>query len=61
MMSKRIINILIERDGIDEDRAREIVEDVREMMAECNYDPITCENILSVELGLELDYLFDLI
>ena len=60
-MSKRIIKILMERDGIDEDEARELVDEVREMMADCEYNPTECENIMYEELGLEPDYIFDLI
>ena len=60
-MSKRIINLLVERDGIDEDEARELVDEVREMMADCDYNPTECELIVAEELGLELDYIFDLI
>ena len=60
-MSKRIVKILMERDGIDEDEAKERVEEVREMMADCEYDPTECEFVVAEELGLELDYIFDLI
>lgn len=60
-MSKRIIKILMERDGIGEDEARELVDEVREMMADCDYDPTECALIVAEELGLELDYIFDLI
>lgn len=60
-MSKRIVKILMERDGIDEDEARELVDEVREMLADCDYDPTECERIVAEELGLELDYIFDLI
>ena len=60
-MSKRIIKILMERDGLDEDEARELVDEVREMMTDCEYDPTECENIMYEELGLEPDYIFDLI
>ena len=60
-MSKRIIKILMERDGIDEEEACELVEEARERMADCEYDPTECENIMYEELGLEPDYIFDLI
>lgn len=60
-MSRRIINILMERDGLDYEEAKEQVRDVKEMMAECDYDPLECEDILEGELGLEMDYLFDLL
>lgn len=60
-MSKQIIKILMERDEISEEEAKERVEEVREMIADCNYDPTECELIVAEELGLELDYIFDLI
>ena len=60
-MSKQIIKILMERDEISEEEAKERVEEVREMMADCDYDPTECELIVAEELGLELDYIFDLI
>ena len=60
-MSKRIVKILMERDGISQEAAEELVSDVKCMIAECNYNPHECELIMSQELGLELDYIFDLI
>ena len=59
-MSKRIVEILMERDSLSREEARERVEDVREMFCDCGYDPTECENIMQEELGLEMDYLFDL-
>ena len=60
-MSKEIIRVLMERDGLTEEEAEERVDEVREMMADCEYDPTECENIMYEELGLEPDYIFDLI
>lgn len=60
-MSNRIVKILMERDGMSEEDAKDLVVDVKCMMAECNYNPHECELIMSQELGLELDYIFDLI
>ena len=60
-MSKRIIKILMERDGMDEEEAEDLVGDVKAMMADCDYDPHECELILMQELRLELDYVFDLL
>jgi hypothetical protein len=51
----------MERDGMSEEDAKDLVVDVKCMMAECNYNPHECELIMSQELGLELDYIFDLI
>lgn len=57
----KIVKILMGRDGLTEMEAREQVQEVREMMAECEYDPIKCEDIIQDELGLEIDYIFYLI
>lgn len=60
-MSKEIIRILMERDGLTEDEAEERVNEVKRMFEESKYDLLECENILADELGLELDYIFDLL
>jgi hypothetical protein len=51
----------MERDGMSEEEARDLVVDVKVMMAECNYNPTECELIMAQELRLEPDYLFDLL
>jgi hypothetical protein len=51
----------MERDGLTREEAEERIADVREQMCDCDYDPIECEDILAGELGLELDYLFDIL
>ncbi len=60
-MSKRIIKILMDRDGLTEEEAEERVDEVREMFEDCEYDSTECELIMAEELGLELDYVFDII
>lgn len=60
-MSKEIVKILMERDGMSEEDAKDLVVDVKCMMAECNYSPNECELIMAQELGLEPDYLVDLL
>ena len=52
-----IVKILMERDGNTREEALSIIEDVKEMMEECDYDPEKCENIFMSELGLEPDYI----
>ena len=52
-----IVNILMKRDGISKEEALDLLEDVKEMMEECDYDPEECENIFETELGLEPDYI----
>ena len=60
-MSKRIVKILMDRDGMSQEEAEDLVGDVKAMMADCDYDPTECELIMMQELRLELDYIFDLI
>ena len=60
-MSKEIVRVLMERDGLTEDEAEERVNEVKQMFEESKYDLLECENILADELGLELDYIFDLL
>lgn len=57
----RVVNILMSRDGLTEKQATELVEDTAAMMAACNYDPDECEDIMLDELGLEMDYIYDVI
>lgn len=57
----RIINILMERDGLTEKEAKDQLAEVRKMIEECNYEPVETEEIVSSELGLEMDYIFDII
>lgn len=56
-----IINILVQRDGITKAEAFDLVKEVKNMMEECNYDPEECENIFASELGLEPDYIINLL
>ena len=58
-----IIKVLMERDGCTYEEAKEIFEDTRAEIA----DALAGTNVLSIEeilydnLGLELDYIWDLI
>lgn len=60
-MSKRVVKILMERDGLTEDEACERIKEVKTLFDEANHNSMTCENILANELGLELDYLLDIL
>ena len=53
-----VVRILMERDGMTRAEAQERVDEVREMIAEA--DPWEAEEILADELGLEMDYIFDI-
>ena len=56
-----VVKILMERDGLTKEEANAQVMLVREEFEECGYDPYECEEIMMDELGLEMDYLFDII
>lgn len=55
----KVERILVERDEITQNEAQRKIAEVREMIAEA--DPWDIEDILADELGLELDYIFDII
>lgn len=59
----RVVKILMERDGMTEEEAREEVAYCRELMNEAiaNGDLFEVEEILLDTLGLEPDYIFDII
>ena len=55
------VGVLMRRDGNTQEEAEKRIEEVRQMFADCDYDPDECEAIMTGYLGLELDYLFDII
>lgn len=57
--TNEVIRILMERDGMSRAEAQEVLEDVREMLADA--DPWEAEDIIADELGLEMDYIFDIL
>ena len=54
-----VVRILMKRDDLTREEAEERVNEVREMLSEA--DPWDAEEILADELGLEMDYIFDII
>ena len=60
-MSKRIENILIRRDWDTRAEAKARIKEVKQLMEECNYDPVETEDIVADYLGLEPDYIIDLV
>jgi hypothetical protein len=59
----KIIKILMERDGVDYDTAREIYENCQSELMDAidGTSGLTPEEVLMCELGLEMDYIFDLL
>ncbi len=59
MKDNRVIRILMERDGLTRAEAQERLDEVREMLY--GADAWEAEDILADELGLEMDYIFDIL
>lgn len=57
-MKNTVIEILMERDGLTREEAAALIVEVREQMINRPYD---ADEILMDELGLEMDYLFDIL
>ena len=57
--NNEVIRVLMERDGLTREEANERLEEVREMVYDA--DPYEAEDILADELGLEMDYIFDIL
>ena len=52
----KVVKILMERDGMTQKEAKELVEETRDAISSC--DPWEAEEIIADYLGLELDYIF---
>jgi hypothetical protein len=61
MARKTLVDILCNRDGCNIDEAEERIDETLRLMEEANYDPEECEEIMAEELGLEPDYIIDLL
>lgn len=57
----RVVEILCHRDNISVQEATERVEYVRELLSHYNYDYDEAETLLLEELGLEMDYIMDIL
>jgi hypothetical protein len=56
---KKIIKILMQRDGISEEEARALIKETRDEIMMLD-NPLEADNILMEYLGLEPDYIFDI-
>lgn len=57
----RIVEILMKRDRVTQQEAMDQVQEVRNMMEDCAFDPEECEQIMMDELGLEPDYIMNIL
>jgi hypothetical protein len=55
----KVVKILMERDGMEKQDAIEMVQETRDAILSC--DPFDADDVLRCELGLEPDYLFDVL
>lgn len=55
----RVVEILMNRDGISREEATRLVEDTREEILESN--PFEADDIIAYNLGLEPDYIIDIL
>ena len=53
-----VVELLMKRDGITEEEAREMIVETREEMLE---DPYVAAEILADNLGIEPDYIMDIL
>ena len=56
----KVVKILMKRDGMTEDEAKELVEETREEILACEGSDEAWD-IIEDNLGLELDYIFDIL
>jgi len=57
-----IVKVLMGRDGMNEESAKEYLEDAREeFYIESEYDSFDLDDFMADWFGLEPDYIFDLI
>lgn len=60
---KEVIRVLMNRDGVSEKEAEEMVENCRAELCDA-LDGTSCldpEEVIAYELGLEMDYIFDIL
>lgn len=56
-----VVEILMKRDGLSQEEAENRIREVRDIMEGCRFDPEECEEIMMDELGLEMDYVIDIL
>ena len=59
-----VVKVLMQRDNMSQLDAERRLEEIREMVndeIECGGDYDVIEDIIACELGLEMDYLFDVL
>ena len=58
---EKVIQILMQRDGLSRGEAKEVVKNVLDIIYRCADDIEYCEEIWMEETGLEVDYLMEVL
>lgn len=61
MGRERVIDLVCQRDGCSAKEAERLIAQAISEMEDCGYDPYECEDIMLNVLGLEMDYIFDIL
>lgn len=61
MGRERVISLICQRDGCSAKEAEKLIGQAISEMEGCGYDPDECEDIMMNTLGLEMDYIFDIL
>lgn len=56
-----IVDVLMRRDGMTEEQATNLFNDTQAEILDCGGDYDTAEQIMADNLGLEMDYIIDII
>lgn len=56
----RVVKILMERDGMSQEEATELVEDTAAELTDCT-NILDADEIIACNLGLEPDYIMDIL
>lgn len=62
-VKNKVVEILMDRDGMTESEAMKLIQDTREDMEICiaDGDYEGAEDVMYMNLGLEMDYIFDVL
>lgn len=57
----KVVEILMQRDSMTQEEAGDLLIQTRQELDDCNYDIEESEDIISSNLGLEMDYILDIL
>ena len=57
----KVVEILMQRDSMTQEEAEDLLIQTRQELDDCNYDVEESEDIIASNLGLEMDYILDIL